>query len=74
MRLVQFTCVLALVFATLNLPAQKRDYDLKHWPKGASPAEVGKKMVVKFIHTPHSRYGNTRPSTPIIWCATALLR
>ncbi len=64
MRLFRFAGIITLVLVTLNLHAQKGTSDLKRWPTGSSPAEVGKKMVLKFINTPHSRYGNTRPSTP----------
>ncbi|MCX6236155.1 MAG: glycoside hydrolase family 88 protein [Bacteroidia bacterium] len=48
----------------MNLSAQKGESDLQHWPKGSSPAEIGKRIVSKFLNTPHSRYGNTHPEVP----------
>ncbi|MDR1810676.1 MAG: glycoside hydrolase family 88 protein, partial [Prevotella sp.] len=38
--------------------------DLKHFPKEAAPQEVGLRLVKKYLQTPHSLYGNTRPKTP----------
>ncbi len=49
-----------LFSACSNVP----DYDLKHWPEGKSPEETGKRIAFKFLATPHSRYGNTKPETP----------
>ena len=64
MKLNRIILIVALILTVINLQAQKGESDLKHWPNGSSPAEVGKRIVLKFINTPHSRYGNTRPSTP----------
>ena len=64
MKVNRIVLIIALILTVINLEAQKGQSDLKHWPKGSSPAEVGKRIVVKFINTPHSRYGNTRPVTP----------
>jgi len=44
--------------------AQVQNFDLKHFPKGKSPQEVGTRIAEKFLKTPHSRYGNTHPKTP----------
>lgn len=44
--------------------AQTKDYDLKKWPAGKSPQEIGTRIAEKFLKTPHSRYGNTRPANP----------
>jgi unsaturated rhamnogalacturonyl hydrolase len=44
--------------------AQPQSYDLKNWPKGKSPLEIGTRIAEKFLRTPHSQYGNTHPVTP----------
>ena len=49
----------ALFFISLGINAQ--DHNLKKFPKGATPEEIGLRLVEKYLHTPHSRYGNTRP-------------
>jgi len=36
--------------------------DLKHWPKGTSPQEVGKRVAERFIATPHTNFN--RPTPP----------
>ena len=64
MRRFHIIFSIALLCGILNLQAQNGGSDLKHWPKGTAPAEVGKKIVTKFLNTPHSRYGNTHPATP----------
>jgi rhamnogalacturonyl hydrolase YesR len=56
--------VLMLSFITFYSCAQPQSYDLKTWPKGSSPSEIGTRIAEKFLKTPHSRYGNTHPDTP----------
>jgi len=53
-----------LLLAVVGLNAKTKDYDLKHWPEGKSPLEIGTRIANKFLNTAHSRYGNTRPETP----------
>lgn len=53
-----------LLFAVVGLNAKTKDYDLKHWPEGKSPLEIGTRIANKFLNTAHSRYGNTHPETP----------
>ena len=55
---------LFLISGVLGSNAKNNGSDLKHWPKGSSPAEVGKRIVVKFLNTPHSSFGNTHPAKP----------
>ena len=57
-----FTLVFLLCSVLAN--AKSPDYDLKHWPKGKSPEEIGKRIAVKFLETPHTYYGNTHPDAP----------
>jgi len=64
MKLHLLSIAILLILNVMILQAQNEESSLKHWPKGSSPAEVGKKIVVKFLNTPHSRYGNTHPDIP----------
>ena len=64
MKLHRISITIILFFSVLFLQAQKGESDLKHWTKGSSPTEIGKRIVVKFLNTPHSRYGNTHPEAP----------
>jgi rhamnogalacturonyl hydrolase YesR len=52
------------LLAVVGLNAKTKDYDLKHWPEGKSPLEIGTRIANKFLNTAHSRYGNTHPETP----------
>lgn len=55
------TCVSA--FTALQVSAQtKEETDLKNWPKGSSPKEIGKKVAELFVITPHPNFG--RPTPP----------
>lgn len=54
----------SFLFSAVIVSAQSPGYDLKHWPKGKSPEEIGKRIAVKFLDTPHTYYGNTHPDTP----------
>jgi len=53
-----------MLFVVSGVDAKQKGYDLKHWPNGKSPVEIGTRIAEKFLKTAHSRYGNTRPETP----------
>jgi unsaturated rhamnogalacturonyl hydrolase len=55
---------LFVVLLFFSVQAQIKEYDLKSFPKGKTPHEIGTRIAEKFLKTPHSRYGNTRPDTP----------
>ena len=38
--------------------------ELKHFPKGSSPQEVGKRVAIRFITSPHPNFG--RPTLPSV--------
>jgi len=62
-----FPLILSLLFLSilfLNVQAKPKSYDLKKFPAGKSPLEIGTRIAEKFLKTSHSRYGNTRPVTP----------
>src|SRR6476646_2485444 len=40
----------------------KSSYDLKHWPAGKSPQEIGEKVAWHFVATPHTNFN--RPTPP----------
>ena len=44
------------VVARLSFTVTESD-DLKHWPVGSSPQEIGNRIAEKFLNTPRSRYG-----------------
>lgn len=54
--------IITLLFFSAH--AQSKEYDLKNFPNGKTPQEIGTRIAEKFLKTPHSRYGNTRPDTP----------
>jgi len=56
--------LLFAVLMTVFTVAQAQDFKFKNWPEGKSPKEVGMRIAEKFLDTPHSRYGNTRPEKP----------
>ena len=62
MRLLLLTCFLSVVLLSGN--AQSQNYNLTKWPKGSSPTEIGNRIAEKFLKSPHSKYGDTHPTTP----------
>ena len=64
MKTVISFLILSIIFSTSIVNAQPSAYDLKHWPKGKSPEEIGTRIAVKFLNTPHTYYGNTHPDAP----------
>lgn len=47
--------------------SKKNDADLKQWPKGASPLEVGQRVAARFIATPHPNFGRPTPPKTITY-------
>lgn len=48
--------LLLLVLVT-NVRAQK-SYDLKNFPKGCQPEQIGIRLIERYLQTPHSHWGN----------------
>lgn len=59
-----FTCVGMTVFA------QTTDGDLKNFPKGSSPKEIGKLVADHFVATPHTNFGRPTPPKVITYPET----
>jgi unsaturated rhamnogalacturonyl hydrolase len=54
--------LLSLTVQSISVTAQKAVKDnLKDWPKGASPQEIGKKVALRFLSLPHSNNGKSTP-------------
>ena len=62
----------SLLFLSVSVTAQKATDpgDLKHWPKGSSPQEIGKRIAYHFVETPHLNQPKTGPARPIIYPET----
>ena len=53
------------------LPNQKNESsDLKTWPKGTSPQEIGIRVAERFIATPHTNFNRTTPPKVITYPET----
>lgn len=59
--------VFAMLFVVSGMLAQK-SYDLKKFPPGSDPEEIGVKLVERYLETPHSYWGNIdgKNKTPFI--------
>lgn len=60
----QILILIILVFTVISVDAKTKEYDIKSFPKGKSPQEIGTRIAEKFLKTAHSRYGNTHPDVP----------
>jgi unsaturated rhamnogalacturonyl hydrolase len=56
--------LITLIFLITATPAISQNKYFRKWPKGSSPEEIGNRIAAKYIASPHSRYGNTRPEVP----------
>jgi rhamnogalacturonyl hydrolase YesR len=52
--LVITTFLLCLIVSDVN----SQSYDLKNFPKGSQPREIGLKVTDRYLQTPHSHWGN----------------
>src|ERR1700719_3922663 len=61
--------LIVFVAIKLALPAhaQKRPKDLRNWPAGASPAEIGKRVADRLLATPHFNFGKPDPPSQITY-------
>lgn len=59
MKISKLFCIFA-VCALFSCSSLTKSYDLKQFPEGADPKEVGGRIVNKFLVTPHTRFGNPR--------------
>lgn len=69
----RMTLLCAFVFILqLQCHSQKatESYDLKHWPKGSSPQEIGKRVSGHFAVSPHFNSFRTTPLKFIIYPET----
>ncbi|MRX65381.1 glycoside hydrolase family 88/105 protein [Maribacter luteus] len=55
--------ILFSLLITLSVSSQ-RSYNLKRFPEGKTPQEIGLRIAEKFLKTSHSQYGNTNPPKP----------
>lgn len=68
-------CLLGLIMigtisacsSSKTLNHENSSYDLKNWPADKSPKEIGENVIIKFLNTQHSLYGNPKPSKPAHW-------
>ena len=55
-----FALVISLsLYGIQSSQAQGKEADLKHFPKGESPREIGSRVANLFIQTPHTNFGRS---------------
>jgi len=61
-KMIRFLIVQTFLFFLIgsNIYGQE-SYDLKNFPKGSQPQEIGKKVAERYLQTPHSHWGNIDP-------------
>lgn len=63
--------ILSLLLFNVNiLLAKKPTDDLKNFPKGSTPKEIGAKVAQRFVSLPHSNYGRKEPAKYITYPET----
>ena len=51
----------ALIFAALAVStavSAQKSWDLKNFPEGSTPEEIGTRLVEHYLDTPHSHWGD----------------
>ena len=72
-NLTQGLAGLALMLCAISpnqIYAQSKAADLKNWPKGASPSEIGIRIANHFVATPHTNFNRPGPPTVITYPET----
>lgn len=65
-----FNAAVVVCLSTAVCAQSSKDADLKHWPKGASPEEIGNRVAERFIASPHANYGRPTPPRVITYPET----
>lgn len=56
-------CLLPALLTFAAVPAAySQSHDLKHFPAGCEPQEIGARLTERFLQTPHTRYGELNKS------------
>ncbi len=61
---IRNSVMLATIIIFFGIQAKANEPDLKNFPKGKSPLEIGTRIAEKFLRAPHSQYGNIHPDKP----------
>lgn len=56
-RKIHFFVVLILFLSSAVFSLHSQSYDLKKFPEGSKPEEIGVKLVERYLQTPHSDWG-----------------
>lgn len=56
-RKIHFFVVLILFLSSAVFSVHSQSYDLKKFPEGSKPEEIGIKLVERYLQTPHSDWG-----------------
>ncbi|MBO5195032.1 MAG: glycosyl hydrolase, partial [Bacteroidales bacterium] len=49
---------IALLTLVCSMTFAQKSWDLKNFPEGSQPEEIGKKLVEHYLDTPHSHWGD----------------
>jgi rhamnogalacturonyl hydrolase YesR len=57
-KVIDFLTVQSLLLFLTVSSIHSQNYDLKHFPKGCQPEEIGIKLTERYLQTPHSHWGS----------------
>ena len=61
---------IAILFFVFQTSVNAQGDDLKNFPKGSSPQEIGKRIAEHFVVTPHTNFGRPTPPRSITYPET----
>jgi len=64
MRRYSIIAAAAMVIIAAGSAGAQKPWDLKHFPAGSTPLEIGTRVTEHYLETPHSDWGNTRSNNP----------
>jgi unsaturated rhamnogalacturonyl hydrolase len=70
MKTKHLTPMLAASLMMLSAGALAQSADLKNFPKGSTPEEIGKRVADHFVETPHTNFGRPVPPKVITYPET----
>ena len=65
MKKIAFLLIIASISFSSCKQVNSPSYDLKNWPEGKKPEDIGKRIATKFLNTSHTYFGNPRAENEV---------
>ena len=62
MNTMKKSILLFLLLTSVFSAGAQKNWDIKHFPEGCRPDEIGVRLTERYLRTPHSHWGDIDPN------------